>query len=62
MFFDSSLQAVHGPRGIEREAKAEAHSHHVHQRATQRARARVRRDALPGHLHAGGARAEDRPH
>lgn len=61
-YLNSSLQALHRPRRTEREAEAEAHSDHVHQRAAEGAGARVRGDSLPGHLHARGARAEDRPH
>ena len=44
------------------EAQAAAHPDHVHERSAQRARESVRRDALPGHLHARGDRHEDRPH
>lgn len=58
----SSLQTLHRPRRPQREAQAEAHSHHVHERAAQRAGEGLRRDALPRHLHPGGAGAEDRPH
>ncbi|KAL7863719.1 hypothetical protein SRHO_G00127030, partial [Serrasalmus rhombeus] len=57
-----SLQALHRPRRPEREEEAEAHPDHLHQRAAQGAREGFRRDPLPGHLHAGGARAQDRPH
>jgi len=45
-----------------REAQTAPHPHHVHQRTAQGAREGVRRDALPGHLHARGDRHEDRPH
>ncbi|KAL6470825.1 hypothetical protein MHYP_G00219440 [Metynnis hypsauchen] len=34
----------------------------LHPGAAQRARAQLRQDALPGHLHARGARAAHRPH
>ncbi|XP_077388381.1 paired like homeobox 2Bb isoform X2 [Festucalex cinctus] len=57
----SALQAVHGPRRVEREAQAEAHPDHLHQRATEGAGEGLRRDPLPGHLHARGAGAQDRP-
>lgn len=48
----SALQAVYGPRGSEREAQAEAHPDHLHQRAAQGVGEGLRRDPLPGHLHA----------
>jgi len=57
----SPVQVLLGPVRSEREAQAAADPHDLHELAAEGARARVRGDALPGHLHARGARAEDRP-
>lgn len=57
----SSLQVLLGSIRSEREAEAAAHQDHLHQLAAQGAGAGLRRDPLPGHLHARGAGAEDRP-
>lgn len=61
LFPFSPLQVLLGPIWPEREEEAAAHQDHVHQLPAEGAGARVRRDALPGHLHPGGAGAEDRP-
>lgn len=61
LFPFSPLQVLLGPIWPEREEEAAAHQDHVHQLPAEGAGARVRRDSLPGHLHPGGAGAEDRP-
>lgn len=58
--FSSSLQALHGSRRTEREAKAETHPDHLHQRPAEGAGAGFCWNALPGHLHKRRAGSQNR--
>ncbi|KAE8751718.1 hypothetical protein FOCC_FOCC001566, partial [Frankliniella occidentalis] len=55
------LQGVPGARRADGEAEAAPDPNHLHVGAAQGAGAGLPGDALPGHLHAGGDRAQDRP-
>lgn len=58
--FYSSLQALHGSRRTEREAKAETHPDHLHQCPAEGAGAGFCWNTLPGHLHKRRAGSQNR--